>query len=132
MKKPLAFSVLLAASCLFAANCQAVVLEKVVDNLTIKLSLTGDPVKSGTQQANLSITDATGKQVTDAKVKIHYGMDAMADMPPMNYVAKATSEGSEYSTSLNLVMGGQWNFNIKIKTSDGKNAKVDMVLNVKE
>jgi len=132
MIKRVVYSALLVVCCLVTANSQAVVLEKKVDSLTVKLSLTGDPVKSGTQQASLSITDATGKPVTDAKVKIHYGMDAMADMPPMNYVAKATYQGQEYSTSLNLVMGGPWNFNIKIKTSDGKSTKVDMVLNVKE
>jgi len=132
MIKRIAFTVLLAGSCLFASNSQAVLLEQQVNNLTVKLSLAGDPVKSGTQNANLSITDASGKSITDAKVKVHYGMDAMADMPPMNYVAKAVNQGANYSASLNLVMGGRWNFNIKIKTSDGKNTKVNMVVNVTE
>lgn len=78
-----------------------------------------NPPVAGDNNLTISIKDASGKNVTDAKVKVEYSMPAMSGMPPMNYKTNAELKGNDYNAKMNLSMAGSWNVTIKI-TKGGK------------
>ena len=78
-----------------------------------------NPPVAGDNNLTISIKDASGKNVTDAKVKVEYSMPAMSGMPPMNYKTNAELKGNDYNAKMNLSMAGSWNVAIKI-TKGGK------------
>jgi nitrogen fixation protein FixH len=63
---------------------------------------------------SITVKDASGNPVTDAKVKVEYSMPAMSGMPPMNYKTEAALQGEEYKATLGLSMSGSWNIAVKI------------------
>ena len=78
-----------------------------------------NPPVVGDNNITISLKDASGKAVTDAKVKIDYSMPAMPGMPAMNYKTDAALKGGEYKGTINLSMAGSWNISVKI-TKGGK------------
>jgi hypothetical protein len=57
-------------------------------NVIVKIDK--NPPVVGDNNMKIDIKDASGKNVTDAKVKVEYSMPAMPGMPPMNYKTDAS------------------------------------------
>ncbi len=88
-------------------------------DVTVKIDK--NPPIVGDNNVTVEVKDASGKNVTDAKVIVDYTMPAMPGMPAMNYKANAELKGSEYKAKMNLSMSGAWNVVIKISRA-GKTA----------
>jgi hypothetical protein len=82
-----------------------------------------NPPVAGENNIEIEIKDASGKQVTDAKVVVDYSMPAMPGMPAMNYKTDTELKGSSYKAKMNLSMSGSWNIAIKINRG-GKTASM--------
>lgn len=82
-----------------------------------------DPPTTGENNIAITVKDAAGNAVTDAKVKVEYSMPAMPGMPPMNYKTDAALSGSEYKGKINLSMAGPWNIAVKV-TRGGKTSSM--------
>jgi uncharacterized protein YukJ len=103
---------------------------KKADDYTVKIEIDKNPPIQGNNNVTITVTDAATKKVTDAKVKIDYGMPAMPGMPAMNYKADAALKGNEYKAVMNFSMGGSWNIVIQITRGD-KVKKVRLNVDVK-
>lgn len=86
-----------------------------------------NPPVAGDNNLTISIKDASGKNITDAKVKVEYSMPAMSGMPSMNYKANAELKGNDYNAKMNLSMAGSWNVAIKI-TKGGKTETMKFIV----
>ncbi len=73
-----------------------------------------NPPVVGDNNMKIEIKDASGKYVTDAKVKVEYSMPAMPGMPAMNYKTDTELKGNEYRAKMNLSMSGSWNIAVKV------------------
>lgn len=80
----------------------------------VEVKIDKNPPVVGDNNVTVKIKDASGKYVTDARVKVEYSMPAMPGMPAMNYKANAVLSGNEYKAKMNLSMSGAWNIAIKI------------------
>lgn len=87
----------------------------------VAVKIDKNPPVVGDNNIGVAIKDASGKYVTDAKVKIEYSMPAMMGMPAMNYKADTELKGNEYKAKINLSMSGTWGVAVKI-ARDGKTA----------
>ena len=58
------------------------------------------------------------KAVTSAKVKLKFFMPEMPGMPYMEYEDEATLVDGKYKVSVNISMGGTWQYQLKFKSSD--------------
>lgn len=103
---------------------------KKIDDYTIKVEIDKNPPIIGNNNVTITITDATGKPVTDAKVKVGYSMPAMSGMPAMNYKTDMTLKGNEYMAKVEFSMAGSWNVEIQI-TQAQKVKKVKFNVDVK-
>jgi nitrogen fixation protein FixH len=74
-----------------------------------------NPPVVGNNVITIKITDPAGRPVTDAKVRVEYGMPAMQGMPAMDYHADAVLNGQAYRAKVELPMGGSWNTVVKMK-----------------
>lgn len=92
---------------------------KKAGEYSVEAKIDKNPPVVGDNNIAVEIKDASGKYVTDAKVKIEYSMPAMPGMPPMNYKTDAEAKGDGYKAKMNLSMSGPWNIAIKI-TKGGK------------
>ncbi len=70
-----------------------------------------------------------GKEV-DAKVKVKFFMPEMPGMPYMEYKAKGKTKNGVYNSTINLSMGGTWQYQVKFKTSDDEVHKVKGSVNL--
>jgi hypothetical protein len=77
-----------------------------------------NPFAAGENNMKITIKDASGKFVSDAKVKVECSMPPMPGMPAMNYKANAVLAGNEYAAKLHL-SSGPWTISVKI-TRGGK------------
>ena len=59
------------------------------------------------------------KVIENAKVKAKFFMPEMPGMPYMESESEATLVGKVYKLSINLPMGGTWQYQLKFKTEDG-------------
>ena len=84
----------------------------------VRVVIDRNPPVVGANMLTVNIKDKTGRQITDAKVRIDYSMPAMPGMPPMNYKTDAVLEGKEYRAKMSLSMAGPWNIVVKIKTGE--------------
>jgi hypothetical protein len=118
MRKLAAFSLilLLIAGIAYAKDYEV---KKKAGEYDVTVKIDKNPPVVGDNNIEIEIKDASGKYVTDAKVKIEYSMPAMPGMPAMNYKADATLIGNEYKAKMNLSMSGAWNIAVKI-TRGGK------------
>ena len=103
---------------------------KKVDDYTVRIEIDKNPPIIGDNNLTLTIKDGSGKNVTDAKVKVDYGMPAMPGMPAMNYKTDAALKGTEYKGKLNFSMAGSWNMTIQISQGE-KVKKVKLNVDVK-
>ncbi|MBI5666300.1 MAG: FixH family protein [Nitrospirae bacterium] len=97
--------------------------KKKAGDLDVVVTIDKNPPVVGENNLAIEVKDAAGKYVTDAKVKVEYGMSAMPGMPAMDYKTDAKIEGDKYKAVMELSMSGPWNVTIKI-TRGEKTSKV--------
>jgi hypothetical protein len=106
-------------------------LQKKSGDYTLDIRIDKNPPVVGDNLMELTIKDADGKTVTDAKVSVTYTMPPMSGMAPMNYKTDAVAkEGSSYQATLKFSMSGSWNVEAKI-TRAGKTTPVKFNVDVK-
>lgn len=103
---------------------------KKVDDYTVRVEIDRNPPVVGKNNLIIAIKDGSGKNITDAKIKVDYSMPAMPGMPAMNYKTEAELKGNEYKGKLDFSMSGGWNFDIQIIRAD-KVKKVKLNVDVK-
>lgn len=103
---------------------------KKAGGLDVIVKIDKNPPVVGDNNVDVELKDASGKQVTDAKVKIDYGMSAMPGMPAMDYKADTALKGTVYKATMNLSMSGPWNIVLKI-TKDGKTSSMKFTVDAK-
>lgn len=87
---------------------------KKAGNLTVVVKIDKNPPVTGVNKMDVAVKDEAGKDVTDAKVSVDYGMPAMPGMGAMNYKTNATLKNNSYQSNINFSMTGPWFINIKI------------------
>ncbi|TAL25878.1 MAG: hypothetical protein EPN94_04360 [Nitrospirae bacterium] len=97
--------------------------KKKAGDYDVEIKIDKNPPVVGDNNIEIEIKDASGKYVTDAKVKVEYSMPAMPGMPAMNYKTDTELKGYEYKAIMNLSMSGAWNIAVKI-TRGGKTTTV--------
>ena len=103
---------------------------KKAGDYDVVVNIDKNPPVVGDNRVVIEIKDASGKYVTDAKVKIDYGMSAMPGMPAMDYKTEAELKGSAYKAIMNLSMSGPWNIAVKI-TKGGKTSAMKFTVDAK-
>jgi hypothetical protein len=91
---------------------------KKAEDYTVLVKIDKNPPVVGENNVTIEIKDAAGKNVTEAKVKLDYGMAAMPGMPAMSYKADAELKGALYKAKMNPSMAGSWNVTIQITQGD--------------
>lgn len=101
---------------LFAGLAEAkdFIINKKAGNLDVTIRIDKNPPIVGTNNLAIGLKDVSGREVTDARVTVDYGMSGMPGMPAMNYKTDAQLRGGMYSAKLKLSMAGPWNVVIKI------------------
>jgi nitrogen fixation protein FixH len=66
---------------------------------------------------HVTLTDASGKPVSDAQVRLTFTMPAMPamNMPEMKNAAELKWTGSEYVGPIQIMMAGGWNVGIEAR-----------------
>ncbi len=113
MKKLLLYTVLVIPMLFMTGAAQAAVTQKV-DGLTISLATRMDKLSMGVTQLAVTIVDSSGREVTDARVKVGYGMTAMKHMAKMRYRSPAGYADGAYNAKLNINMGGSWYITVTV------------------
>ena len=91
---------------------------KKAEDYTVLIKIDKNPPVVGENNVTIEIKDGAGKNVTEAKVKLDYGMPAMPGMPAMFYKADGELKGALYKAKMNLSMAGSWNITIQISQGD--------------
>lgn len=129
MKRLILFSLtlLLIAGVVYAKGYEV---KKKVGEYEVEVKIDKNPPVVGDNNIEIEIKDASGRNVTDAKVIVEYSMPAMPGMPPMNYKTDTTLKGNEYMATMNLSMSGPWNIVIRI-TRSGKTSTMKFTVDAK-
>ena len=118
MKKMILVSmlILMAAGFAYAKDFE---ITKKAGPYTVVVTMDKNPPIMGDNGITITIKDAAGKAVKDAKVAFDYEMPAMPGMPAMAYKGQPQLKGDSYVGTINFSMGGSWSMKIKI-TRSGK------------
>jgi hypothetical protein len=129
MKKLLmiGFVLLLSAGVALAKDYEV---KKKAGDFDVVVTIDKNPPVTGDNGVTVTVKDAGGKVVKDAKVVIDYSMPAMPGMPPMNYKADAMLKGDAYAATMNLSMAGPWNVAVKI-SAGGKTGSMKFTVDAK-
>lgn len=129
MKKLMVIAVvaLLAAGVAYAKDYEVA---KKAGEFDVVVKIDKNPPVTGDNGVTVSVKDAAGKAVKDAKVVVDYSMPGMPGMPPMNYKADAAPKGDVYGANMNLSMAGPWNITVKI-TAGGKSGSMKFTIDAK-
>ncbi len=95
-----------------------------------QLTLTTQPAAAqvGNNTVMITVHDASGKEVDDAKVNVDVNMTTM-NMGTQQ--GTATSQGNgQYAANTRFSMRGPWRISATATYADGKQAKKDFVVNV--
>lgn len=92
--------------------------KKTVNGLEVEATIDKNPPAMGDNSMTVVIKDQSGAAITDAKVRVDYGMPAMPGMPAMNYKSDATLNGEAFVAPINFSMSGAWNVAVKIRYND--------------
>jgi hypothetical protein len=103
---------------------------KKASEFNVLIKIDKNPPVAGKNNVEITITDTSGKVVTDAKVVLAYSMPPMAGMAPMNYKTDAELKGNTYRAKIDYSMAGSWNNELKI-TRAGKIASVKFTIDAK-
>jgi hypothetical protein len=110
-------------------SAKAYEVKKKAGDYSVELAMDKSAVK-GKNELGITVKDAGGNYVTDAKVIANYSMPAMSGMPAMNYNAEAQLRGKTYYLMLDFPMSGSWNLTIKI-THRGKTASAKFTIDAR-
>jgi hypothetical protein len=129
MKKVLiiGLAVLLSAGVALAKDYEV---KKKAGDFDVVVTIDKNPPVTGDNGVTVSVKDAAGKAVKDAKVVVDYSMPGMPGMPPMNYKADAVLKGDVYAATMNLSMAGPWNIVVKV-SAGGKIGSVKFTIDAK-
>ena len=129
MKKVLmiGLAVLLSAGVVIAKDYEV---KKKAGDFDVVVTIDKNPPVTGDNGVTVSVKDAAGKAVKDAKVVVDYSMPGMPGMPPMNYKADAVPKGDTYAATMNLSMAGPWNIVVKV-SAGGKTGSVKFTIDAK-
>jgi hypothetical protein len=105
-------------------------LTKKAGDYTVGLTMEKNPPVMGKNNVDVSVKDAAGAAVTDAKVVLEYSMPAMSGMPAMNYKTNADLKGDMYQAVIEPSMSGSWNLAVKISRG-GKTETAKYTMDVK-
>ncbi|MEO7859589.1 MAG: FixH family protein, partial [Nitrospirales bacterium] len=96
-----------------AKNVSSGKMEKKAEGLTLVFSTDPTPVHIGENRIQVTVTDAAGKPVSHAKVRLTFTMP----MPGMIPATVPMTEGKPgiYVAKVNLGMAGQWDLTIEIQ-----------------
>ena len=103
---------------------------KKAGDYNVQVKIDKNPPVTGFNKMEIAITDAAGKEVTDATVAVDYVMPPMPGMGAMNYKANAGLKGNRYVATINFSMAGPWSVAVKI-TRGGKTQSVKLNVDVK-
>ena len=117
-------AVLLSAGVVFAKDYEV---KKKAGEFDVVVTIDKNPPVTGDNNVTISVKDAGGKVVKDAKVVVDYSMPGM---PAMNYKADAVLKGDEYKAVMNLSMAGSWNIAVKI-SAGGKSGSMKFTVDAK-
>jgi hypothetical protein len=87
-------------------------------NVVIKIDK--NPPITGDNNLSVTIKDATGAEVKDAKVTVEQSMAAMPGMPAVKSKTDTELKGSEYWAKLNFSAAGGWGIAVIINRGDKK------------
>lgn len=104
--------------------------KKKAGEYDVVVSIDKNPPVVGDNNVSIDIRDAAGKNVTDAKVAVAYGMSAMPGMPAMDYKTDAELNGTAYKANMNLSMYGPWSIVLKISRA-GKATSMKFTIDAK-
>jgi len=104
--------------------------KKKAGEFDVVVTIDKNPPVTGDNGVTVSVKDASGKVVKDAKVVVDYSMPGMPGMPPMNYKADAMQKGDVYAATMNLSMAGPWNIAVKI-SAGGKTGSMKFTIDAK-
>ena len=103
---------------------------KKAGDFAVTVKIDRNPPVTGENNISVSIKDAAGADVKDAKVTVEYSMPAMPGMPAMKYKADGELKGSEYQAKLNFSMSGGWDTTVRI-TQGAKKAQAKFNIDVR-
>lgn len=88
--------------------------------LRIAAALEPDPPRQQGTSLLLTVADAGGKPVNDARIKVAFGMAAMGSMPAMHADAKVRRDGDgRYRADFDLPMAGTWSPEVVVQSPRG-------------
>ena len=93
---------------------------KKAGDYTVVVKMDRNPPITGDNNLSVTIKDAAGAEVKDAKVAVEYTMAAMPGMPAIKVKTDTELKGSEYKAKLNFSMAGGWGVAITINRGDKK------------
>lgn len=80
----------------------------------VALTIDKNPPVVGANNVTIAIKDGSGQPVTDAAVRLEFGMAAMPGMPAMDYKSDAKQSEGVYKAPMTLSMAGPWYIKAKI------------------
>ena len=93
---------------------------KKAGDYTVVVKMDKNPPITGDNNLSVTIKDAAGAEVKDAKVAVEYSMAAMPGMPAIKVKTDTELKGSEYKAKLNFSMAGGWGIAVMINRGDKK------------
>ncbi len=108
---------LVAAICLMIAGtvyARDYEVTKKAGEYTVDVRIDKNPPVAGKNNVAITIKDAAGKAVTDAKVLVEYSMAAMPGMPAANYKTEAALKADKYTAEMTPSMAGPWSVAVKV------------------
>lgn len=100
------------------------------DNMSAHITFIQGDITVGMNQLNIKVMDSSGAAITDASIKIKFGMIPKDGMMPMSMKATANMVGDTYQADLNFAMAGPWSIEVKIKRPDKQKLKSKFSIDV--
>ena len=93
---------------------------KKAGDYNVMVKIDRNPPITGDNTLSVTIKDASGAEIKDAKVAVENSMAAMPGMPAVKYKTDLELKGSEYTAKVNFSMPGGWNIAVIINRGDKK------------
>jgi hypothetical protein len=93
---------------------------KKAGDYNVMVNIDRNPPITGDNTLSVTIKDASGAEIKDAKVAVENSMAAMPGMPAVKYKTDLELKGSEYKAKVNFSMPGGWNIAVIINRGDKK------------
>lgn len=122
---------IIAACLVFASLAFGVAWEQSASVQNVKAVVSSDkPLIVGNNPFMITLNQQN-RPIENAVVEVKAFMPAMPGMPAMESKGKAVAQGhGVYKTSVNLDMGGTWQFHIFVTTKEGKKYRLKTSLSL--